>query len=119
MRDGIGLGFGSGRHGCGRGRGAVGRLAAGRPARGPDNRAGFVLAFVVFMLFSVSVAAATGYLVVRSEFGMAKNAMDGSEALVVARAGLERFIAEHPGALDLWIGGHTHTVAVGAPAGVR
>jgi hypothetical protein len=62
-----------------------------------QGRGGFVLAFVVFMLFSVSVAAATGYLVINSEFAMSKNAIDGSEALAVARAGLERFVAEQLG----------------------
>jgi hypothetical protein len=64
---------------------------------GSHGRGGFVLAFVVFMLFSVSVAAATGYLVINSEFAMSKNAIDGSEALAVARAGLERFVAEQLG----------------------
>jgi hypothetical protein len=61
------------------------------------ERAGFVLAFVVFMLFAISVAAATGYLVVNTEFAMAKQATDGAEALAVARAGLERFVAEQIG----------------------
>ena len=61
------------------------------------DRAGFVLAFVVFMLFAISVAGATGYLVVSSEFKMAKYYSDGAEALVVARAGLERFVAEQIG----------------------
>jgi hypothetical protein len=66
-------------------------------ALGAGGRGGFVLAFVVFMLFSVSVAAATGYLVINSEFAMSKSAIDGSEALAVARAGLERFVAEQLG----------------------
>jgi len=67
------------------------------PERLDARRGGFVLAFVVFMLFAVSVAAATGYLVVSSEFAMAKQATDGAEALAVARAGLERFVAEQIG----------------------
>ena len=61
------------------------------------RRGGFVLAFVVFMLFAVSVAAATGYVVVNAEFNMAQHATHGAEALAVARAGLERFIAEESG----------------------
>jgi hypothetical protein len=61
------------------------------------GRDGFVLAFVVFMLFAISVTGATGYLVVSSEFQMAKYSGQGSEALAVARAGLERFIAEQIG----------------------
>lgn len=64
------------------------------------DQGGFVLAFVVFMLFAVSIAATTGYLVVSSEFSMAKHATDGAEALTVARAGLERFVAEQIGVVD-------------------
>lgn len=60
---------------------------------------GFVLAFVVFMLFAISVAGATGYMIVSSEFSMSTHAGEGSEALAVARAGLERFVAEHVGAV--------------------
>jgi len=65
--------------------------------RVPAERGGFVLVFVVLMLFAISVAAATGYLIVSSEFSMARNASDGAEALAVARAGLERFVAEQLG----------------------
>ena len=61
------------------------------------DRAGFVLPFVVFMLFAISVTGATGYLIVMSEFNMAKHSSDGAEALIVARAGLERFVAEQIG----------------------
>jgi hypothetical protein len=60
---------------------------------------GFVLPFVVFMLFAVSVAGVTGYLMVSTESTMAKGSSDGSEALTVARAGLERFVAEQVGTL--------------------
>lgn len=49
------------------------------------------------MLFAISVAAATGYVVVNTEFAMAKNAGQGDEALTVARAGLHRFVAEQIG----------------------
>ena len=62
-----------------------------------DRRRGFVLAFVVMMLFAISVAGATGYLVVRSEFMMAKYSAQSAEALAVARAGLHRFVAEQFG----------------------
>ncbi|MBT8488217.1 MAG: hypothetical protein KJO65_05230 [Gemmatimonadetes bacterium] len=58
---------------------------------------GFVLAFVVFMLFAISVAGITGYLVVSSEFELSKYSSQGAEALAVSRAGLERFVAEHIG----------------------
>ena len=43
-----------------------------QPVRLPRERGGFVLALVVMMLFAISVAAATGYLVVNSEFAMAR-----------------------------------------------
>jgi hypothetical protein len=64
------------------------------------GREGFVLAFVVFMLFAISVMGATGYMVVSSEFSLAKNSGEGAEALTVARAGLERFVAEQLGAVN-------------------
>lgn len=73
-----------------------GRTRAGLPS----GRHGFVLAFVVLMLFSVSVAAATGYLLVNSEFGMAKHSSDAAEALTVARAGLKRFVSEEIGVVS-------------------
>ena len=66
---------------------------------GQDRRGGFVLAFVVFMLFAISVAAMTGYLVVSSEFELSRYSGQGAEALTVARAGLERFVAEQIGAV--------------------
>ncbi len=65
--------------------------------RRAEHRGGFVLAFVVFMLFAISVTAATGYLVVTSELEMAKHSAQGAEALTVARAGLARFVAEQIG----------------------
>jgi hypothetical protein len=63
-----------------------------------DER-GFVVAFVVFMLFAISVAGATGYMLVSSEFALARYSGDGTEALTVARAGLERYVAEQLGTL--------------------
>lgn len=63
------------------------------------ERGGFVLALVVLMLFAISVAGATGYLVVNTEYNMARHASQGAEALSVARAGLHRFVAEQLGAV--------------------
>lgn len=56
-----------------------------------------MLAVVVIMLFAISVAAAAGYLVVTSEFSMAKYSSQGAEALAVARGGLHRFVSEQIG----------------------
>ena len=69
---------------------------SGAPVR-PPQRGGFVLALVVMMLFAISVAGATGYLVVSTEFTLAKHSAQGAEALTVARAGLHRFVAEQIG----------------------
>lgn len=65
----------------------------------PRNRGdgGFVLVLVVMMLFAISVAGATGYLIVSTESTMARHASQGAEALAIARAGLHRFVAEHIG----------------------
>jgi hypothetical protein len=63
------------------------------------SEGGFVLALVVFMLFAIAVASATGYLVVSSEFMLGRHSRDGAEALTVARAGLERFVSETMGVL--------------------
>ena len=67
------------------------------PATPPAERGGFVLALVVLMLFAISVAGAAGYLVVNTEYNMARHASQGAEALSVARAGLHRFVAEQLG----------------------
>lgn len=66
------------------------------PGVGQD-RGGFALALVVLMLFAIAVAGAAGYQVVSSEFTLAQQNRDGQEALSVARAGLQRFIAEQIG----------------------
>jgi hypothetical protein len=63
----------------------------------PPRRGGFVLVLVVMMLFAISVASATGYIVVNTEFDMARNSDESAEALAVARAGLHRFVAEQLG----------------------
>lgn len=53
--------------------------------------------FVVFVLFAISVAGLTGYLLVSSEHELARYSGQGAEALTVARGGLERFAAEQLG----------------------
>ncbi len=65
--------------------------------RRPAERGGFVLILVVMMLFAISVASATGYIVVNNEFDMARYSDEGAEALSAARAGLHRFVAEQLG----------------------
>jgi hypothetical protein len=66
-------------------------------ARG--DRRGFALAMVVFLLFAVAVAAATGYQVVSSEFALARQNRDGQQALAVARAGMSRYLGESVGSI--------------------
>lgn len=66
--------------------------------RVPDERrGGFALVMVVFLLFAVAVAGATGYQVVMSEFALARQNRDSQEALAVARAGLQRYLGETVG----------------------
>lgn len=67
---------------------------------GVRSRDGFVVVLVVFMLFAISVAGATGYLVVSSDFVMAKHASHAAEALAVAHGGLQRFVAEQLGTVN-------------------
>lgn len=55
------------------------------------------MALVVLMLFAISLAGAAGYLVVSSEFTMARHSSQGGEALAIARGGLYRFVAEQLG----------------------
>lgn len=63
----------------------------------PQDRGGFALAMVVFLLFAIAVAGATGFQVVSNEFTMATQNRDSQEALVIARAGLQRFLGETVG----------------------
>ncbi len=63
------------------------------------DRSGFVLALVVLMLFAIAVAAAAGYIAVRTEFSLAMEYKDGMDALTIARGGLQRFLAEQIGAV--------------------
>lgn len=67
------------------------------PATARRDRGGFALVMVVFLLFAVAVAGATGYQVVSSEFALSLQNRDGQEALAVARAGLQRFLGEQVG----------------------
>lgn len=64
------------------------RRSAHRPTEGSE---GFALAAVVFLLFAVGVAAATGYQIVRAEVWMAQYTGDAGKALAIAEAGLRRF----------------------------
>lgn len=55
---------------------------------------------VVFLLFAVGMAAATGFAVVDLEADLASQAEEAGEALAVAQAGLERYLGEHLGIPD-------------------
>ena len=63
----------------------------------PGDRGGFVLAMVVLFLFAIAVAATAGYQMVNTEFMLSQSSREGQKALVVARAGLERFLGEQIG----------------------
>lgn len=65
----------------------------------PRNRDGFILGFVLLMLFAVSVMGATGYIVVSAEAGLASSSSESQEALTIARAALQRFVAEQVGVM--------------------
>lgn len=62
-----------------------------------SREGGFALALVVLLLFAIGVAAATGYQVVRTEARLALQTHEGVQALAIARAGLELFVAEEVG----------------------
>jgi len=68
--------------------------SAPRPRRADG---GFALGLVVLFLFTIAMAATAGYQMVSTEFTLAQTAREGQKALVVARAGLERFIGEQIG----------------------
>lgn len=72
------------------------------------SRAGFALAVVVFLLFAVGMASATGYAVVSLEADMSMQGEEATEAATIARAGLERYFGEHLGIPD-----DTTTYAIG------
>jgi hypothetical protein len=73
------------------------RPADERLRRHDAKEGGFILAMVVALLFTISVAGATGYMVVSSEFALASADQDGREALAAARAGIHRFVSEQLG----------------------
>ncbi len=75
--------------------------------------AGFALAVVVFLLFAIAMASATGYAVVSLEADMAVQDEERTEASRIARAGLERFFGEHLGLPD-----DTVTYAIGSGSAV-
>lgn len=82
--------------------GAAGKRRAcfGKPAVCRRTRGGFAVAMVVLLLFAISLAAATGYQLVRLEAELALQARNSTESLAAARAGLERYAAEHLGVPD-------------------
>ena len=61
------------------------------------SRGGFVIFFVVLMLFAISITAVTGYLVVDSEFSMSNHAKEGAEVISVAHGGMQHFLSEQTG----------------------
>ena len=61
------------------------------------SRGGFVILFVLLMLFAISITAVTGYLVVNSEFSMSNHAKEGAEVISVAHGGMQRFLADPMG----------------------
>ncbi len=61
------------------------------------SRGGFVMFFVLLMLFAISVTGVTGYLVVNSEFSMSNHAREGAEVISIAHGGMQRFLAEQTG----------------------
>ena len=65
-------------------------------ARGSSDD-GFVMMFVMLMLFVISITAFTGYLVVSSEFSMSGHAKEGAEVIAIAHGGMERFLADQNG----------------------
>lgn len=60
-------------------------------------RDGFAVAVVVFLLFAIAVAGATGYQIVRLEAELASQGREGEVALSVASAGLQRYLGEQVG----------------------
>ena len=69
---------------------------ASAPASEP-SRGGFVMIFVLLMLFAISITAVTGYHVVSSEFSMSNHAKEGAEVIAIAHGGMQRFLADQRG----------------------
>jgi hypothetical protein len=71
-----------------------------RHTSAPDSsRGGFVIFFVLLMLFAISISAVTGYLAVNSEFSMSNHAKEGAEVVSIAHGGMQLFLAEQTGAV--------------------
>ncbi|MFC1791778.1 hypothetical protein ACFL0I_04855, partial [Gemmatimonadota bacterium] len=81
---------------------------------------GFALALVIFLLFAIAVAGATGYQVVRTGAFQSQQCAETSQSLAVAQAGLDWFIGGQrgivPDTFTLEINGGTAVVtATNAP----
>ncbi len=63
------------------------------------SRGGFVIFFVLLMLFAISITAVTGYMVVNSEFSLSNHAKEGAEVISIAHGGMQQFLAEQTGAV--------------------
>ncbi len=61
------------------------------------SRGGFVMFFVLLMLFAISVTGVTGYLIVNSEFSMSNHAREGAEVISIAHGGMQQFLATQHG----------------------
>ena len=62
-----------------------------------QSRGGFVMIFVLLMLFAISITAVTGHMVVSSEFNMSNHAKEGAGVITVAHGGMQRFLADQTG----------------------
>ena len=64
-----------------------------------SSRDGFVIFFVLIMLFAILITAVTGYMVVSSEFSMSNHAKEGAEVISIAHGGMQQFLASQTGAV--------------------
>jgi len=78
-------------------KGALHRWGASRIRPSGTDQDGFALALVVFLLFAIAVAAATGYQVVSTEAFQSQQYRETGKALAVAQAGLDWFIGGQRG----------------------
>ena len=71
-----------------------------------EDARGFALAMVVFLLFAVAVASATGYQIVNTEWTLTAGNENTNEALAAATAGLNRLCrGAHRGARKRYVCG--------------
>ena len=61
------------------------------------SRGGFVIGFVLLMLFAISISAVTGYIAVTSEYRMSDHVKEGAEVISVGHGGMQRFLADQTG----------------------